>query len=65
MKIRNFVHKGLKRLYYEGSGRGLPPDTVDAGVSGLFRTGWRIVIHYVTEPFAAVQSTPYAETLIV
>ncbi|WHZ27919.1 MAG: hypothetical protein OJF51_002717 [Nitrospira sp.] len=29
MKIRNFVHKGLKRLYSEDSGRGVPPDTVD------------------------------------
>ncbi|MEQ1705767.1 MAG: type II toxin-antitoxin system RelE/ParE family toxin [Rickettsiales bacterium] len=29
MKIRNFVHKGLKRLYMEDSGRGVPPDTVD------------------------------------
>lgn len=29
MKIRNFVHKGLKRLYLDDSGRGVPPDTVD------------------------------------
>ena len=29
MKIRNFVHKGLKRLYVEDSGRGVPPDIVD------------------------------------
>lgn len=29
MRIRNFVHKGLKRLYAEDSARGLPPDTVD------------------------------------
>ncbi len=29
MKIRNFVHKGLKRLYLEDSAIGLPPDTVD------------------------------------
>lgn len=29
MKIRNFVHKGLKRLYAEGSPKGVPPDTVD------------------------------------
>lgn len=28
MKIRNFVHKGLQRLYAEGSAKGLPPDTV-------------------------------------
>ncbi|WHZ23120.1 MAG: hypothetical protein OJF47_002232 [Nitrospira sp.] len=29
MKIRNFVHKGLKRLYVEDNGRGVAPDTVD------------------------------------
>ena len=29
MKIRNFVHKGLKRLYEEDSAKGVPPDTVD------------------------------------
>ena len=29
MKIRNFVHKGLKRLYLEDSAKGLPPDAVD------------------------------------
>ena len=29
MKIRNFVHKGLKRLYAEDSAKGLPADTVD------------------------------------
>ena len=29
MKIRNFIHKGLKRLYTEGSAKGVPPDTVD------------------------------------
>jgi len=29
MKIRNFAHKGLKRLYTEDSAKGLPPDTVD------------------------------------
>jgi len=29
VKIRNFVHKGLKRLYAEDSARGVPPDTVD------------------------------------
>ena len=29
MKIRNFVHKGLKRLYAEDSAKGVPPDTVD------------------------------------
>lgn len=29
MKIRSFVHKGLKRLYAEGSFKGVPPDTVD------------------------------------
>ena len=29
MKIRNFAHKGLKRLYAEGNARGVPPDAVD------------------------------------
>jgi toxin HigB-1 len=29
MKIRNFAHKGLKRLYVDGSAKGVPPDTVD------------------------------------
>ena len=29
MKIRNFVHKSLKRLYLEDRAKGLPPDTVD------------------------------------
>ena len=29
MKIRNFVHKGLKRLYEEDVTKGVPPDTVD------------------------------------
>ena len=29
MEIANFLHKGLKRLYEEDSGRGLPPDAVD------------------------------------
>ena len=29
VRIRNFVHKGLKRLYTEGSVKGVPPDTVD------------------------------------
>ena len=29
MKIRNFAHKGLQRLYTEGSAKGVPPDTVD------------------------------------
>lgn len=29
MKLRNIVHKGLKRLYAEGSTKGVPPDTVD------------------------------------
>ena len=28
MKIRNIVHKGLKRLYAEGNAKGVPPDTV-------------------------------------
>ena len=29
MKIRNFTHKGLKKLYAEDSPKGVPPDTVD------------------------------------
>lgn len=29
MKIRNFVHKGLKRLYIEGDAKGVPPDSAD------------------------------------
>ena len=29
MRIRNFVHKGLKRLYLEDIAKGLPPDAVD------------------------------------
>ena len=29
MKIRNFIHKGLQRLYSEGNAKGVPPDTVD------------------------------------
>lgn len=29
MRIRNFVHKGLKRLYLEDNARGLAPDAVD------------------------------------
>ena len=29
MNIRNFVHKGLKRLYLDDSTKGVPPDTVD------------------------------------
>ena len=29
MKIGNFVHKGLKRLYVEDGAKGLPPDAVD------------------------------------
>ena len=29
VKIRNFAHKGLKRLYAEDSARGVPPNTVD------------------------------------
>lgn len=29
MRITNFVHKGLKRLYLEDSAKGLPPDAVD------------------------------------
>jgi proteic killer suppression protein len=29
VKIRSFVHKGLRRLYLEDSTKGLPPDAVD------------------------------------
>ena len=29
MKIRNFSHKGLRRLYAEDSARGVPPDSAD------------------------------------
>jgi toxin HigB-1 len=29
VKIRNFAHKGLKRLYTEDDAKALPPDTVD------------------------------------
>ena len=29
VKIRNIVHKGLKRFYSEDSTKGAPPDTVD------------------------------------
>lgn len=29
MKIRDFVHKGLKRLYEEDSAKGVPPEPVD------------------------------------
>jgi toxin HigB-1 len=29
LKIRNFVHKGLKRLYADDSAKGVPPDTGD------------------------------------
>ena len=29
MRIANFVHKGLKRLYLEDNAKGLPPDAVD------------------------------------
>ena len=29
MRIRNFSHKGLKRLYVEDSAKAVPPDTVD------------------------------------
>jgi len=29
MNIRNFAHKGLKRLYAEDSAKGVPPDAVD------------------------------------
>ena len=29
MKIRNFVHKGLQRLYLEARTKALPPDALD------------------------------------
>jgi len=29
VRIRNFVHKGLKRLYEDDVAKGVPPDTVD------------------------------------
>ena len=29
MKIRHFLHKGLKRFYVDDSAKGVPPDTVD------------------------------------
>jgi proteic killer suppression protein len=29
VKIRNFVHKGLQRLYYEGNAKGVPADAVE------------------------------------
>jgi proteic killer suppression protein len=29
VRITNFVHTGLKRLYLEDSAKGLPPDAVD------------------------------------
>jgi proteic killer suppression protein len=29
VKIRNFAHRGLKRLYTDANPRGVPPDTVD------------------------------------
>ncbi|MBV8728605.1 MAG: type II toxin-antitoxin system RelE/ParE family toxin [Acidobacteriia bacterium] len=29
MKVRNFIHNGLQRLYSEGNAKGIPPDTVD------------------------------------
>jgi proteic killer suppression protein len=29
VKIRNFVHKGLKRLYYDDEVKGLPAESVD------------------------------------
>ena len=29
MKIRNFVHKGLEKLYADDSKKGVPPEAVD------------------------------------
>ncbi|MEP7354029.1 MAG: type II toxin-antitoxin system RelE/ParE family toxin [Acidobacteriota bacterium] len=35
MHIRNFVHKGLRKLYLEDNPKGLPPDAVDKLVAML------------------------------
>ena len=29
VRIRNFIHKGLKKLYADDAAKGVPPDTVD------------------------------------
>jgi proteic killer suppression protein len=29
VRIRNFIHKGLKRLHRDDATKGIPPDTVD------------------------------------
>jgi proteic killer suppression protein len=29
VRIRNFAHKGLKKLYVEDNAKGIPPDTAD------------------------------------
>ena len=29
VRIRNFIHKGLKTLYADDAAKGVPPDTVD------------------------------------
>lgn len=29
MRLRNFTHKGLKKLYAEDSAKGVPPDSAD------------------------------------
>ena len=29
MKIRSFIHKGLRKLYTEDNAKGVPPDSVD------------------------------------
>jgi proteic killer suppression protein len=29
VKIRNFAHKGLKRLYEDDSAKGVPPESAD------------------------------------
>ncbi len=29
MKIRNFLHKGLKKLYADDNAKGVPPETTD------------------------------------
>jgi proteic killer suppression protein len=29
MKIRNFLHKGLKKVYADDNAKGVPPETID------------------------------------
>ena len=42
MKIRNFSHPGLKRLYAEDTPKGVPPDTVSLSVTRNRRLTFRI-----------------------